>query len=102
MAGSWLDNKKAVRVLRQAQDARILSEHYRGVLSSVVRNEIPTGRDRTTTASISSMFSSVRLTLRQALGERKCYFSLLSRYYRDFSPPPRSFSPDLSGLQDDI
>ena len=50
MAGSWLDNKKAVRVLRQAQDARILAEHYRGVLSSVVRNEIPTGRDRTITA----------------------------------------------------
>ena len=42
---------EAVRVLRQAQDARILSEHYRRMLSSEIRNEIPTGRDRTITAT---------------------------------------------------
>ncbi len=43
---------KAVRVLRQAQDARILLEPLRRLLSSVIRNEIPTGRDRTITAPI--------------------------------------------------
>ena len=39
--------QKTVRVLRQAQDARnIIAKPCRRMLSSVVKNEIPTCRDR--------------------------------------------------------